>query len=672
MQRAFVIRPFGKKKDRAGREIDFENISEVLIEPALKNVELGGGTTGEIIQAGNIREDMFGLIPKADLIVCDITVLNANVFYELGIRHALRTKRTVLIRGAPSGDDVPFDILTDRYLEYKLDNPGESVEALTETLRATLASEATDSPVFKMLPNLPEADPDTLRVLPKDLADEVERARAGDAWGWLRLLSQEVETRDFQWPALRLIGRAQWDVGDEDGAVRTYQKLIAQDSLDLKANDALANLYERQYRRKKAPELLAASDQAIRTVLADNRATLDRRTESLSLKGRNAKTRWRLAFEALTNVADRRKAAANRQLIEAYEGYRNAYATDLNHFWSGLAALQMCAIAKSLAEEAAWENAFDSKAAAREKKKEVTLAFDTTKTAVKLAIDRARATLPADSGDRVWANISNADLLFLTDGNVERVKRAYRDTVPPTAWIADAVSGQLRLFSCLGVKSDIADAIIADLAGPPTIVPGPPPSIVIVTGHQIDEPGRAEVRFPERAEPAVKDRLRGELKKLAQQPDGVRVLASVASGTDIICHELCRELGVKSTLCLPMPPDSYSTETFKGELDGWRSRFLALVGAAGAECLQLNDAPGMPRWLQGTDTDVWERGNRWVLQLALTGRAPKVSLVAVWDGATMGDNKGGTAHMVQIVRAAGNVDVGIIKLKGGEVLPAGS
>jgi hypothetical protein len=38
----------------------------------------------------------------------------------------------------------------------------------------------------------------------------------------------------------------------------------------------------------------------------------------------------------------------------------------------------------------------------------------------------------------------------------------------------------------------------------------------------------------------------------------------------------------------------------------------------------------------------------------------------------MGDNKGGTAHMVQIARAAGNVDVGIIKLKGGEVLPAGS
>src|SRR5260370_39281908 len=101
MQRAFIIRPFGKKKDRAGREIDFDHLSDVLIEPALKAAGLGGGTTGEIIEAGNIREDMFGLIPKADIVRCDITVLNANVFYELGIRHALRKKRSLLSRCPP-------------------------------------------------------------------------------------------------------------------------------------------------------------------------------------------------------------------------------------------------------------------------------------------------------------------------------------------------------------------------------------------------------------------------------------------------------------------------------------------------------------------------------------------------------------------------------------------
>ena len=60
MQRAFVIRPFGKKADASGTAIDFEQVHEQLIAPALKDAGLGGGTTGEIIDAGNVREDMHG------------------------------------------------------------------------------------------------------------------------------------------------------------------------------------------------------------------------------------------------------------------------------------------------------------------------------------------------------------------------------------------------------------------------------------------------------------------------------------------------------------------------------------------------------------------------------------------------------------------------------------
>jgi hypothetical protein len=174
-------------------------------------------------------------------------------------------------------------------------------------------------------------------------------------------------------------------------------------------------------------------------------------------------------------------------------------------------------------------------------------------------------------------------------------------------------------------------------------------------------------RFPESAEAAIRDNLRERLARLNRQPGGICVLASGASGTDIICHELCRELQVKSTVCLPMPAGVYSKETFKNELDGWRSRFLALIGAK-INCLQLSDAPGLPRWLRGTGTNEWERGNRWVLQLAQTAGARGVSLIAAWDGNTVGANIGGTAHMVQIARAAGNVDIDVIKFKDGAVV----
>ena len=670
MQRAFVIRPFGRKIDRAGREIDFEQISAVLIEPALRAAGIGGGTTGEIIKAGNFREDMLGLILEADVVICDVTIHNANVFYELGIRHAVRKSRSVLIRGKPVADEVPFDNLTDRFLVYNLDDPKAALQQLTDTLTATLASARIDSPIFMLLPMLPEVDPESVQILPWDLAEEVQRAKAAKAAGWLRLLSQEVETRRFQRRALRVIGRAQWDVNDAEGASRTYQKLIDHDPDDLDANDALANLYERQYRREKRDVLLAASDQAIRRVLHSNRATEEERIKALSLMGRNAKTRWRQAFEGLADVAERRKAAVNRQLIEAYNGYMRAYSSNLNHFWSGLAALQMSTIAKSLAAEETWEDAFDDERNARDIRDELPLAFDQLKVAVKLALQAAQNRWPAGSDDRIWADISNADLLFLTEDREARVKRAYKDAVRPTPWFVGAVKGQLELFAGLGIKAALAEAIIADLdSGVGEPVPDAPRSIVIVAGHRIDEPGRPETRFPESAVPAVTERLREKLTRLNQSVGGVRVLASAAPGTDIICHELCRELGVANTIFLPIPADSYSTVIFK-DLDSWRSRFLAVVGG-GADRLQLSDGPGLPRWLWGTETDEWERGNRWVLLLALSAGAPKVSLIAVWDGNTMGDAKGGTAHMVQIARAAGVVDIDIIKLKDGAVVNAG-
>lgn len=211
MARAFVIRPFGKKKDSSGLEIDFETVHKDLIAPALDATGFAGSTTGEIVESGNIREDMFALIIEADLVVCDLTVHNANVFYELGIRHALRKKRTILIKGDPTKDGTPFDLLTDRYIAYDVANPGLSKQTLIEAIQESLkSSRTTDSPVFQMLPSLPEADVANIQVVPVDFREDVNRARAGGSKGWLRLLAEEVRTQRFQWEGLELVGRAQW------------------------------------------------------------------------------------------------------------------------------------------------------------------------------------------------------------------------------------------------------------------------------------------------------------------------------------------------------------------------------------------------------------------------------------------------------------------------------
>src|SRR5215208_6214064 len=114
--RAFIVRPFGKKKDLRGNEIDFDEVESVLIAPALRAVGAEGGTTIDIVESGNIRTDMFRRLLTADLVVADLSIHNANVFYELGIRHALRDRHTFLLRS--DSDKFPFDLQTDRYFTY--------------------------------------------------------------------------------------------------------------------------------------------------------------------------------------------------------------------------------------------------------------------------------------------------------------------------------------------------------------------------------------------------------------------------------------------------------------------------------------------------------------------------------------------------------------------------
>jgi hypothetical protein len=79
--RAFIIRPFGTRKG-----INFDNVEQTLVGPALQNICAEGRTTGEILEAGNIRIDMFQQLLVADLVVADITTNNPNAYYELGIR----------------------------------------------------------------------------------------------------------------------------------------------------------------------------------------------------------------------------------------------------------------------------------------------------------------------------------------------------------------------------------------------------------------------------------------------------------------------------------------------------------------------------------------------------------------------------------------------------------
>src|SRR5215472_7182922 len=669
MPRAFVIRPFGKKKDSSGLEIDFETVHNDLIAPALKATGLGGSTTGEIVESGNIREDMFALIIEADLVVCDLTVHNANVFYELGIRHALRKKRTILIKGAPTKDGTPFDLLTDRYIAYDIVNPAVSKDKLIEAIEITLKSpRTTDSPVFQMLPSLPEADVANIQVVPLDFRDDMNRARAGASKGWLRLLADEVRAQRFQWEGLKLVGRAQWDLKDYDGARQSWETVREMYPSDVETNLALANIYERLYREEKEPELIELSEQALDRVLNNILTSRNQRVEALALRGRNQKTRWRLEFEEL-NSEEKRTAAMNRALINSYEAYRDAFLEDLNHFYSGINALQMGSILLDFSKEEIWYGPFKNDREAKEYQVEVEEQVASLRAVVPGSIDAALRKMSHTDPERLWAEISRADVMSLTDNTrTQQVISAYRDAIPkdkPFAW--DAARGQLKLFADLGIKTDLANAVIvandkrfAETNGTKETPSKKSPHVIIFAGHRVDGPTRPQPRFPEARQDRAKSLIREALQRLLDDKHEIHLLASAAPGADILTHEICKELGLDSTICLPMPKEDFGSFAFEA-LDSWRTRFLDL--ASDRKVLELSDRNGLPRWLGGSKVNPWERGNCWVMQMALSSGAARITLIALWDGKGKGDDFGGTVHMVDLARTTGQVRIEIIDAK---------
>ncbi len=90
-----------------------------------------------------VIQDVFSLIFRSYIVVCDFTGKNPNVFYEAGIAHTLG-KHVVPI--TQSEQDVPFDLRHHRFAKYL--NNGEGLEKLVEDLSnrfSTLAKNRPDS-----------------------------------------------------------------------------------------------------------------------------------------------------------------------------------------------------------------------------------------------------------------------------------------------------------------------------------------------------------------------------------------------------------------------------------------------------------------------------------------------------------------------------------------------
>jgi hypothetical protein len=642
---AFIIRPFGKKNG-----IDFDRVERELIDPALKELNIGGRTTGEIARAGNIREDMFELLLTADLVIADISIHNANVFYELGIRHAFCDKYTYLIRC--KADEVPFDLKTDRYLEYERNAPATALPQLLKGLRETLDSGRQDSPIFLLLPRLEPQDRSRLLVVPAEFREEVRRAEADGHIGDLGLLAEEA--RRFRWAieGLRTVGVAQFEHGALDAARITWEQVRTYDANDLEANRRLATIYQ------KLGDL-TRSDQAVARVLENRAIRGAERAEFQSLLASNATTRWLQEWEGRESDARPEAALRSPRLEVAHQTYGDGFAADRNHFYSGLNALALLTVQLELARSLpdVWSERFETDEAAERRLAELAAERDKLVAAVELSLQAAKKRLEFDQKQDRWLEISFADFACLASSRASRVASLYRTALKDAAgFYLAAARRQLAIYRALGVLSENADAALAviDERLPETRSGDSrgPARVLLFTGHRIDAPGRTSPRFPAAAEERARGMIREAVEKEQQGAAGEVIgYAGGASGGDIIFHEVCAELGIRTQMLLAAPRDAYVRASVQDSGSDWVTRFDNLQQSLPTRV--LGDSLELPRWLRPLENySIWQRTNLWLMHNALVHGASRMTLIALWNGEG-GDGPGGTEHLVEEARQRG-------------------
>ena len=156
----FVVMGFGVKRDYATqRDLDLDRTYEHLVRPAAEEAGLSCLRGDEVAVGGVIDRVLYGLLLRAAVVVADLSTANPNAMYELGVRHGLRPRSTILI--AERDLVLPFDLSHVSVLKYEhlgrdigVSEARRFTAVLGERIRAAVADIGPDSPVYVSLPEL--------------------------------------------------------------------------------------------------------------------------------------------------------------------------------------------------------------------------------------------------------------------------------------------------------------------------------------------------------------------------------------------------------------------------------------------------------------------------------------------------------------------------------------
>jgi hypothetical protein len=313
----YVSMAFGTKRDAEGRMVDHDRLYRELIMPAVQAAGLVCQRADDFV-GSLIHKDIAKAVITADVMLADVSNGNANVMYELGIRHGLRRDATVLL----TSTRLPFDIAHTYALYYGVASDGGPEPAQLENVRAQLADvlrqkaerPVSDSPLYEYFPELrvelpadlqpPELrrraypaeaqlpqtrGPDrkiavaraeqvtrsTKEVDPQAYLDLLRRYRDLSAWKDVVRLADELPPEVGLLPqVVQTVALAQGRLGDTEAAIRGLKRHMELTGGDPETRGLLGSLYKKRYFADGSPDDLDDAIDQYRLAFDGNRQDL--------------------------------------------------------------------------------------------------------------------------------------------------------------------------------------------------------------------------------------------------------------------------------------------------------------------------------------------------------------------------------------------------------------
>lgn len=190
----FILMPFKEP---------FGTYYNVIIEPAVQKAGLKAFRADSVFLPRPIMADIWDMIQGAKVVLAELTGKNPNVFYELGLGHAIG-KPIVLI--SETIDDVPFDLQALRVITYDKDDPkwGDKLRNdIVSSLEATLSEPTKAVPTMfrkKVKSQAPAESEASIRLAALEnrvnslMHKEPRMGRFGTTSGLIFGFASEVET----------------------------------------------------------------------------------------------------------------------------------------------------------------------------------------------------------------------------------------------------------------------------------------------------------------------------------------------------------------------------------------------------------------------------------------------------------------------------------------------